>query len=213
MKKLAYICLVCIGLVLVALILISCTDMSAEEIVKKMQKKYDAVEDYKGTMVVKTNFQGEVETYEVHFMMKKPSNKYKSEDENLLFVSNGKTTWIYNKKKNVVTKLEIAEERREMPEFDYGEIIKDSFEKSDIKLIGKEKVSGRECYVIEVTPENNTFYVKQKLWIDKEFWYPLEIKVDYGEFNSTIEYRNVEFNTGINDEEFEFETFGGQKWK
>jgi outer membrane lipoprotein-sorting protein len=62
-----------------------------------------------------------------------------------------------------------------------------------------------------VIPENKTFYVEQKLWIDKEYWYPLKIEINYGEFNSTIEYKDVKFNTGIPDSFFEFKPPKGAK--
>ena len=44
------------------------------------------------------------------------------------------------------------------------------------------------------------------VWIDKETWMPLKIEIiTEEEYQSIIEYRNFKVNTGITDEEFEFE--------
>jgi len=193
-------------LVLVTTLLLGCTQMSAEEIAKKMEEKYKSIEDMKGTITITTEFQGEKQVHTTSFAMK--GNKYRSEDENSIIVSNGKTMRIYDKKKNEVVKMELPE--TEKPEFDYGKFIKNMLENNDVKLAGGEKVSGRDCYVIEVTPKNETFYAKQKLWIDKEFWYPIKIEINYGEFSSAIEYQ-IEFNTGISDDVFEFTPPEGTK--
>jgi len=198
----------CLTILLVCGLLMGCTQMSAEEIAKKMEEKYDAIKDMKGTMVITTEFQGEKQIQVINFSYKKP-NKWRSEDANSTIVSNGSVVWIYDKRKNEVIITKLPETKK--PEFDYGKIIEDLLEKNDVKLLGVENVLGRNCYVIEVTPKNKTFYVKQKLWIDKEFWYPIRIEINYGEFNSIIEYRNIQFNTGIRGEEFEFKPPEGAK--
>jgi len=194
--------------ILLATLLLGCTGMSAEEIAKKMQEKYESIKDMKGTITVTTEFNGEKQTQTICFVMKMP-DKHRSEDENTIVVSNGKTMWIYDKKKNEVIKMELPKVER--PEFDYGELVKAMLEENDVKLIGTEKVSDRDCYVIEVIPKNETYYTKQKLWIDKEFWYPLKIEIISEKFRSTIEYQNVEFNTGVSDSEFEFTPPEGAK--
>ena len=111
--------------------------------------------------------------------------------------------WIYDKQRNEVTMLKLPE-TPEKPDFDYGKIVKNLLEKYEIKLIIEDKISDRDSYVIEAKPKEESFLIKEKLWIGKQFWYPLRIEMNFGEFNSTIEYRNVEFDIGISDKEFEF---------
>ena len=184
----------------IGVLVLGCTQMSAEEIAKKVEEKYNAIKDMKGTVIITTNFKGKKKIEVIKFAMKKP-DKYWSDSENYTMVSNGKTMWIYDKSRNEVIKINLPKEK---PKFDYGELIKDLMKKNEVKLLGSEKISGRDCYVIEVIPKNKTFYVEQKLWIDKEYWHPLKIEINYGEFNSTIEYKDVKFNTGIPDSLFEF---------
>ena len=134
----------------------------------------------------------------MRFWYKKP-NKWRSEDANSTTVSNGSVMWIYDKRRIEVTMLKLPEVQE--PEFDYGKIVS-MLEKYEIKLLGEENI-GRDCYVIEAKPKEESFLIKQKLWIDKEFWYPIKVETNFGEFNSTLEYRDVEFNS-IADKEFEF---------
>lgn len=188
-------------------LMLGCTQMSAEEIAKKVEEKYNTIKDMKGTMVIITDFHGKKKVEEIEFAMKKPG-KFWQEGNNYTIVSNGKTMWIYDKSRNEVIKVSLPEKR---PKFDYGEIVKDLLKRNEVKLLGSDKVDGRDCYVIEVIPKNKTFYVEQKLWIDKEYWYPLKIEINYGEFNSTIEYKDVKFNTGIPDSFFEFKPPKGAK--
>jgi len=161
----------------------------------------------KGTVVVVTSYHGKKKVEEIRFAVKKP-DKFWQEGENYTIVSNGKTMWIYDKNKNEVIKINMPKKR---PKFDYGEFIKDLLKDNKVKLLGTGKVTGRECYVIEAIPRNKTYYIEQKLWIDKEYWYPLKIEINYGEFNSTIEYRHVKFNTGIPDSFFEFKPPAGAR--
>jgi len=43
------------------------------------------------------------------------------------------------------------------------------------KVIGSEKIDGRNCYVVELTAKiDNISYYSRKLWVDKERWLPLK---------------------------------------
>jgi len=189
-----------IGLLL-ATLLLGCTQMSAEQIAKQMQKKYSSIKDMKGTMVV-------TEPGKVYsFSFEKKGNKWRIDGRNGTTVCNGSVTWMYDKQSNKyrimgATKLVI------LPFFDYERALKYLLEKYKLKLLGEERVSGRDCYVIEAKPKEESYYLV-KLWVDKEFWYPIKIEVNHETHSGsnrtyTIEYRDVKFNTGIPDKEFEF---------
>ena len=140
-------------------------------------------------MVVTTNLDKQNQT--INFEMKKP-NKWRSEDERVLTISNGKMMWIYDKQKNEVTKLALPEIKQ--PEFDYGKIVKDMVEKYNVRLVGEEKVSDRDCYVVELRPEGKDYFTNQKLWIDMEYWYPFKIEINYGNFSSTVDFYRHNLN-------------------
>lgn len=148
---------------LLTALLLGCTQLTAEQIAEKMREKYNSIKDMKGVMVVTTNLDKQNQT--INFEMKKP-NKWRSEDERVLTISNGKMMWIYDKQKNEVTKLALPEIKQ--LEFDYGKIVKDMVEKYNVRLVGEEKVSDRDCYVVELRPEGKDYFTNQKLWIDME---------------------------------------------
>ncbi len=98
------------------------------------------------------------------------------------------------------------------PKFDYGKFIESILKSNDVRLLGSERVSGRDCYVIEVIPKNRTgLILKEKLWIDKEFWYPVKVETTMKFGSSTLEYRDLKINAGIPDRLFEFKPPKGAK--
>ena len=50
--------MLCLVALLVGVLVLGCVQMSAKEIAKKVEEKYDAIRDMKGTVVITTNFQG-----------------------------------------------------------------------------------------------------------------------------------------------------------
>ncbi len=201
-------------LVLLSILLAGCTQMSAEEIAKKIEEKYDAIEDFKGTLKITTEKNGKkVMELEYKYVFKKP-NKIRMVSKDVLIVSNGEKMWIYDKKKNEVYIMDGAGKYSQVNP-DYGELVKDMLKHYNVKLLGSEKVSGRDCYVVQLTPKNseNVVIIETKMWVDKEFWYPLKIESNMSDVKVTEEYLNVEFNTGVSDDVFQFTPPKGAKVK
>lgn len=121
----------------------------------------------------------------------------------MTLVSNGSVMWSYDKINNKVMVLESNFSNREPIKLDYTEIIKNLLERYDVQLLGEEKVSGRDCYVLNLKPKGDESNVT-KMWVDKEFWFPVKMEYKFGEFSMFIEYKNLSFNTGIDDTFFEF---------
>ncbi len=191
MKKLA--------LIILALLLLGCTQhtLTAEDIAKEMQKRYESIKDMSGEFVVMTNYGGKEETYEAKFWMK--GNKYRGDDGKTLTVSNGSVMWIYDRERHEAVKINLSAER---PQFDYGEIIEGLMESYNVKLLGEEKMNGRDCYVIEAEPKEGG--AKMKIWVDQEFWYPMRTEMSLEGITTIVEYKNVSFNSGLSDDLFEF---------
>ncbi len=195
-------------LLLLGVFVLGCTHMSPKDIAKKMEEKYKAIKDMEGIMVIKINIGGKKFVDTIRFAMKKP-NKYWSDSNMTTIVSNGTVMWIYDKKRNEVTIMKLPKVK---PRFDYEKFIELILKSNDVKLLGVEKVSGRECYVIEVVPKNKSAFIeKEKLWIDKEFWCPIKVETFTKIGTSTFEYKDLKFNTGIPDSFFEFKPPKGAK--
>ena len=191
--------------IILSIVATGCIDeMTVEEIAKHTQEKYETVHDFKATMIATTNVQGAEVTDETEISIKKP-NKFRSEDKKrgVTTVSNGEVMWVYDVKKGEATRTPL-EGSGGLPDFDYGQIIKELLMDNDATLLGEEKLSGMPCYVIAATPKKDTYITGQKIWIDKKYWLPIRIETDFEGFKSSVEYTNVSFNTGIGDGEFEF---------
>lgn len=190
---------------LLSIMVTGCIDeMTVEKIATHTQEKYESVDDFKATMIVTTNVQGAEERDKVDISIKKP-NKFKSEDKKrgIITVSNGKVTWVYDVKKGEATKASL-EGSGSMPDFDYGQIISSLLINNDVTLVGEDKLGGMSCYVIEASPKKETYLIRQRIWIDKKYWFPIRIETDFGDFKSSVEYTNISINSGISDDEFEF---------
>jgi len=206
LKKLATITL------LLSIVATGCIDeMTVEEIAKHTQEKYETVHDFKATMIATTNVQGAEVTDEIEISIKKP-NKFRSEDKKrgVITVSNGEVMWVYNVKKGEATRTPL-EGSGDLPDFDYGQFIRELLMDNNATLLGEEKLSGMSCYVIEVIPKKDTYLTGQKIWVDKKYWLPIRIETGFEGFKSSVEYTNVSFNTGISDGEFEFSPPAGVK--
>ena len=188
---------------LVVSILAGCVQMSAEEIAKKMQEKEEKIQDLRAEVyVVSEGPMGKMEM-NYTYIFKKPYKLY-MEDENSIAVSNGSVMWSYDKKNNKVVVFEMNMTEESTPlKFDYTTLIKEMLEYYDVELLGEEKVSGRDCFVLNLKPKNDRENAT-KMWVDKEFWFPIRVETSFGGIKMYIEYRNLSFNTGVDDSFFEF---------
>lgn len=202
-------------LALLSIVLLAgCVEMSADQIASEMQKKYESIKDYKGTLVFSSSFEGESRETEMDFMYLMPDKSWtkitKGENAGDIFVSNGTTMWLYNSTANEVTIMELPKTKMDNPgQADYGNLVKDMLKRNEVKMSGSEKIGDRDTFILELTPKNltnATFFLNQKLWVDRETWMPLRVETfdKDGKKIMAMEYRNVEFNTGIPESEFEF---------
>ena len=189
-------------------------DLSAEQIAEKMQQKQDSIEDYSYTMYMTMEFGDQKMETEADMMYKKP-NKFKAvqkqpaEMAGSVSVSDGETMWTYNPQQNTVMIMELPD-MPEQNEPDYLKLIGMMMNESDFSLEGIEKVDGRTTYVIDMSPKDESdlgMFGDMKVWADKETWMPLKMEMKDADGNPmySIEYRNFQTNTGISDEEFQFE--------
>lgn len=80
----------------------------------------------------------------------------------------------------------------------------------DIKLLPDEKVSGRDCFVLELKPKAGnsaaTMMGRQVQWYDKETGMPMKIVVDSPEGKpfQTVTFSNVKVNPDLNPDRFVF---------
>ncbi|WEL18982.1 Outer membrane lipoprotein-sorting protein [Halorhabdus sp. SVX81] len=85
----------------------------------------------------------------------------------------------------------------------------ESFENASLHYQGTGTVAGREAYVVEAVPQADVNTANITLWIDQEWYYPLQwnstIVVDTERRTVTTTYRNVTFNPAIPAGTFTFD--------
>jgi len=211
-------------LVFLAILILGCTQvqlsekspqsvaqsMTVEEVIEKMKERYNNFQDLQG--IVNMSMKVENTTmYEVgRFIVKKP-DKFRVESKELLYISNGKVIWLYNKVTNEYTVANIS--NIDKPEtliskIGYGFLF-DVFNNSKKKLLSVGKFKDKECYLIVVPPTNENPR-KIQVWVDKQELYPLKVEIS-GNQTIVITYEDVKFNSGVSDELFNFTPPEGAK--
>ncbi|MFZ3385393.1 MAG: outer membrane lipoprotein-sorting protein [Candidatus Methanoperedens sp.] len=193
--------------------------MSAEQIAQKMKEKQDSIKDYSATMVVSSSFSGKEEMVKAKMMNKMPDKSRieylePAEMAGRVMVNDGKTIWSYDPEKNEVTRMDMPEIATP-PEQDYTQFIKELLNQTDISYQGTEKFEGRSVYNIKASPRDSSMLMgmRYNMLVDSENWMPLKIEVfdKNDKLMTSIEYRDIKFNTGISDSEFEFKVPEGAK--
>ncbi|WMW24834.1 DUF4367 domain-containing protein [Methanolobus sediminis] len=190
--------------------------LTADQIAEKMQEKQANIEDISATVHMTISIEGGTQETEYQLYQKNPG-KMKNivlmpeEMAGQTTVSNGEKMWIYDPAANTVTIMEMPEVSDEF-EMDYASIIGDLLNETDVSLVGTEDLDGRDTLVLMLVPkeEDNLYGSGMKVWVDDETWTPLKIEMGTeNTYQITVEYRNFEVNTGISDDEFEFEVPDG----
>jgi outer membrane lipoprotein-sorting protein len=203
-------------LAVIALFLGGCQSQpTAGEIVAKLKEVEASTEDAHAVLEVQmADDEMVVEVWE-----KKP-NKFRSEvleasdseDVGAVSVTDGQQVWVYNPGKNEVLVGEVGPDEpasfREAIQ-SMEEAIQRVLDTSEASLAGEEEVAGVATYKLELTPkegEEEGLPGKLTLWVDKERWIVLQAHFSgavAGE--GWMHVRSLEFNTGLDDDLFQFQ--------
>lgn len=210
------------GIVVLAVILVSllsgCTEMSADQIANKMKENQNTIKDFSATMVMSSSIMGNNLNLKAKILNKMPEKSRieyiePSEMAGQVAVSDGNTIWSYDPRTNVVTKMALPENDKSF-QMDYT-FIKELLNETDISYQATEKFEGRNVYVIKASPKNADIMMggRYTMFVDSETWMPLKIDMfdKDDKLMISIEYREIKFNTGIPDSEFEFKIPAGAK--
>jgi len=117
--------------------------------------------------------------------------------------------WTYDASENTAQKLDLS--GLELPTTpNYGQLVEQLTEQYDIIQKGTATIAGRDTYVLELTPKEDTeFATNGTVWIDTERWFPVKTELSMSLQNETTTvttvYRNLTFNTGVPNSTFEYE--------
>ena len=83
------------------------------------------------------------------------------------------------------------------------------FENASLTYRGSSTIDGREAYVVEISPQADGNTANITLWIDNEWYYPLQwnstVATDEGRRTITTAYRDVTFNPVVSADTFTFD--------
>lgn len=178
-------------------------DITAKEIIEKVQSKYDDLSDavirFTQTVRFKVSKAEQQVSGTLYF---KKKNRYRIETEQRILVTDGKTAWSYTPQNKQVIIDRYKEESQSLsPEQLLVRYPNDFFS----ALVGEEKVTNESCYVLKLTPkEDNSFATSLKLWITKQ-WTIKKIELtDVNGGITTYLLKELTIDKGIPDSKFEF---------
>jgi outer membrane lipoprotein-sorting protein len=158
---------------------------SANDIVKKVRKKYDQLttmridfeQSYHWVLADQTN------TIRGSFFLAK-GNKYRVILPNQVIVSDGKTVWTYSESLHQVMIDRLSEEvGNPVP----GELLLKYSRDFDARLLGEEKVDDTNTYVLELTPKSEDEFVRKVgVWVDKDRWTVVRLRQEDLNGNVTV---------------------------
>ncbi|MGE5614430.1 MAG: LolA family protein [Bacillota bacterium] len=148
----------------------------SSNIVYAMEQAYSSIKAYHGTLEVILNTEaGEEHAQTVLDIWVDKNGSYYIEVlegsfKGLKTVSNGEKVWQHPVDENKGYVLPIFSETYEFI-FELGNEINKAKNAESAKIVGDDRVAGRETYIMEVTPKGGLTY---KLWVDKETNLPLQ---------------------------------------
>jgi outer membrane lipoprotein-sorting protein len=212
---------IALGLFLVlSLVLAGCgKQITAEEIVAKMQETLENTEDAHAVVVADVDVEG-LRTAVTAEVWEKSPDKLRAQvleasEPDLvgsLLVSDGEQGWAYNPARNLVMIGEAAEMETPLPQemlVSLQETIQELLNATDVKLEGEEVLAGQEVYKLTLTPKEggqmDMVDGTVTLWVDKEQWIVLKATFEAtGVGQGSVEVRSFELNPGLADDLFTF---------
>ena len=173
----------------------------AQEIIKKVQEKYDNISDAKATFTqTLKSANGKANSSSGVIYIKK-TNKYRIEAGGQIIITDGQTSWSYSpKKKQVVVDNYKDDGNTFSPNkflFNYPENFYSDME-------GEEQLNGVDCYVIKLTPRNGGSVKSAKIWIDKNEDLIRKIIIVTSESTSIYTLKDISLDAGLSASKFSF---------
>lgn len=195
---------------------LSGSDMSADEIGDRIEQKHENIDSYEATIERQVDSPDRDLSTKSKIVAKPQAGLMRTEalapanQRGNVMVSNETTTWMYNASANTARQMDsLGVTGMQQP--NYGKLVDHFTENYDISVEGITTVADRSVYVLDLTPKENAsqFAGNTTLWVDKDRWFPVKTKMRYSYDNETTTvtttYRNLSFNTGVDNSTFDFE--------
>ena len=175
---------------------------TAEDILEKVRKKYDSIQDAELRFSQHVKFSmGRIEQDVQGKLFIKKENKYRVELEDQTIVTDGKTVWSYSaRNQQVLIDNFKLDERSFSPE----KILVAAPADFSANLLGREKIGKSDVVVLKLIPRAEDAFVKTlKLWVNENDW--LMKKVELTEVSgkeTSYLVNDIKVNIGLQDSRF-----------
>jgi len=178
------------------------SDEAGEALLKKLQDKFESVNDLSAEFKQSTNGKGAISG---KFFFKK-EDKMRIEFKNSILISNGSTNWNYNQKEHKVI-ISDNDDNKASP-FSLKKIVYDYPKECSVS---SENNNGNEVLVLTPGKVSSIGYKLVKIWILKENMINRIIMQDKADNFIQIDFSKFKINQKISDSKFNFTPPEGSK--
>jgi len=107
----------------------------------------------------------------------------------IIIIQDGSDSWKYSPKENEWEQVRLPSTQS------ICAIKPDALDNYDIRLVGTDRVAGRQTYVVQAVPRNPGEHTR-RIWVDREYYLIIGTQVEngYGSVINSSRYTSVEFN-------------------
>jgi outer membrane lipoprotein carrier protein len=178
---------------------------SADEVLEKVRKRYDAVTDAELRFTQTVRFSmTKVEQQVSGTLFVKKKNKYRVEMDDRVIVTDGETIWSYSAANNQVVIDKFKQDEQSLsPE----KILVGTPDNFTATLVGEEKLGAFETTVLKLVPKDEQSFIQSlRLWVDEKEWMIRQVEVvDVSEKQTVYSVLQVRTNTGLQDSRFVYQ--------
>jgi chaperone LolA len=179
-------------------------DVTAKEIIEKVQGRYKRTTTIvaKYSQTVKFKLSKIEQTYNGTIYLKK-EKKFRIETDQQTIITDGITSWAYSSKTKQVVIDHFKEDKNSLsPEKFLTQYPEDFYS----NLIGKSKVNNQETYELKLTPKGNSSFIKSmKVWVDSDEWFIRKIEwIDMNDNSTIYTVKKLETNIELGNDKFQF---------
>ncbi|MEP7146532.1 MAG: outer membrane lipoprotein chaperone LolA [bacterium] len=173
----------------------------AQEIIKKVQTKYENISDAKATFTQTLKGSGGKANSSSGVIYIKKGNKYRIESGGQIIITDGQTSWSYSPRRKQVV---IDNYKDDGNSFSPNKFLFNYPENFYSDLNGDDNLGGVECFIIKLTPRNGGNVKSAKIWIDKNEDLIRKINIVTTESTNTYSLKDISLDAGVNSSKFSF---------
>jgi outer membrane lipoprotein-sorting protein len=177
----------------------------ADDIVKKVQKKYQSAKTIRIQFKETARFKLTGTASEVNAILQmKGKDKFRLESEDQVLVNNGETFWRFNKLDSQVLVDYAKKDEQEVLLNNFLYEIKDHY---FAQIVEETKEKGAKIYVLRLTPKpaEQSIFTSIKVWIKDKSW-EIErlVYTDYNDNETEYQIDRIDFNPDLAESTFTF---------